>query len=396
MSQAGRYISGSSTPVDSVTGGANIVITGTASNPVVNVGLTTNHSVQVGNGALGLTQIPIGTTGQVLTGVTGSDPVFAAPAASSISITGDAGGALTGSAFTLTASAIGLSFNGAGTTETLGGTLIVANGGTGAISETNHGVLLGRGTAPIGATAVGASNTVLLGNTAADPGFGAVPNAALVNDSVTLNNGNNITVTGGSPLVLGGKASFNVTGTITNSVQIGNAGGSLSSLTAGTSGQVLSGVTASAPIFTATPMVTSISFDGVNNLSSYVADTAWTPVLAFGGASVGITYATQIGRYTKIGNLVVFTANISTSSIGSSTGAATINGLTITPDQATTYSITFSHLTYTGQVMAFTSAGSNIINLDQQLSGAGITALTNTNFAATTLIYVSGCYTTTT
>ena len=116
--------------------------------------------------------------------------------------------------------------------------------------QTMHGVLLGEGTTgAIGATSAGATNTVLLGNSGADPSFGTVPNAALTNSSVTLNSGNNITVTGGGPLALGGTASFNLTGTTANTVQIGNAGGSLTSLAAGTNGQVLLGSTSAAPIF---------------------------------------------------------------------------------------------------------------------------------------------------
>ena len=118
---------------------------GTSTETITLVG-TTNHAVQVGNAAGSLTSIAVGTTGQVLTGVTGADPVFAAPAASSITITGDSGGALGPSnAFTfLQVERRSLKFNGGGTTETLGGTLVVANGGTGAVTLT--GVLTGNGT----------------------------------------------------------------------------------------------------------------------------------------------------------------------------------------------------------------------------------------------------------
>ncbi len=66
--------------VATITAGAKISNSGTATNPIINVAGTTIHSVQVGTGATGLTQIAVGTTGQVLTGVTGADPVFASPA----------------------------------------------------------------------------------------------------------------------------------------------------------------------------------------------------------------------------------------------------------------------------------------------------------------------------
>jgi len=60
------------------------------------------------------------------TGAIGSD----AGASSSISITGDTGGALTGSSFTFTGGTTGLAFGGSGTTETLTFAGITANGGS--------------------------------------------------------------------------------------------------------------------------------------------------------------------------------------------------------------------------------------------------------------------------
>jgi hypothetical protein len=179
--------------VTSITGGANISITGTASIPIVNVAGTTNHSVLVGTGATGMTSLTAGTTGQVLTGVTGSDPVFASPAASSISITGNTGGVLTGSAFTFTAGTTGLSFGGSGTTETLSGTLVVANGGTGRTTLTAHGVLLGNGTTAITQLAAAATGATLMGSTGADPAFTGSPSFS---GSVTA--GTTVTATSGA------------------------------------------------------------------------------------------------------------------------------------------------------------------------------------------------------
>jgi hypothetical protein len=63
-----------------VVGTGNIFVTGNAGTHTETIALvgTTNHAVQVGNAAGSISSIPVGTTGQVLTGVTGSDPVFAA------------------------------------------------------------------------------------------------------------------------------------------------------------------------------------------------------------------------------------------------------------------------------------------------------------------------------
>ncbi len=147
-------------------GGNNITAAGNPGTSTITFSVTgtTNHAVQVGNASGSLTSIPVGTTGQVLTGVTGANPVFAAPAASSISITGDSGGALTGNAFTFTGGTTGLSFGGAGTTETLSGTLAIANGGTNATSfATTDGTVYYNGTRLV-TTATGTAGQVLTSN----------------------------------------------------------------------------------------------------------------------------------------------------------------------------------------------------------------------------------------
>lgn len=51
------------------------------------------------------------------------------------------------------------------------GTAVVAGGGTGATTLTAHGVLLGEGTSAIVATAVGTNGQILVGASAADPGW---------------------------------------------------------------------------------------------------------------------------------------------------------------------------------------------------------------------------------
>lgn len=73
--------------------------------------------------------------------------------------------------------------------------LAVADGGTGASTLTANGVLLGNGTSAISATAVGATNTVLHGNTGAAPTYSAVVEADITladnttNDSSTAKHG---------------------------------------------------------------------------------------------------------------------------------------------------------------------------------------------------------------
>lgn len=54
------------------------------------------------------------------------------------------------------------------------GTLAIGDGGTGATSLTDHGVLVGSGTSAITALAVGTNGQILIGSTGADPVFGTI------------------------------------------------------------------------------------------------------------------------------------------------------------------------------------------------------------------------------
>jgi hypothetical protein len=131
----------------------------------VNSGLTSN-GVVIANNNLALTATAAGTTGQVLTAVTAGAPTFQSPAASSITIAGDTGGGLTGNSFTFTGGTTGLKFGGSGTTQTVSGTLAIANGGTNAASmATTFGTIIYDGTRLV-TTAVGSSNQVLTSNAA--------------------------------------------------------------------------------------------------------------------------------------------------------------------------------------------------------------------------------------
>ncbi len=61
----------------------------------------------------------------------------------------------------------------------------VAEGGTGQVTLTNHGVLVGAGTSAITQLAVGATNSLLQGTTGTDPAFTATPTVT----SITFGSG---------------------------------------------------------------------------------------------------------------------------------------------------------------------------------------------------------------
>jgi hypothetical protein len=77
--------------------------------------------------------------------------------------------------------------------------------------------------------------------------------------------------------------------------------------------------------YSAVPVYTPSS--GSVSLSDQQAYATWSPGVAFGGGTTGLTYTTQVGRYTVHGRLVTVTGYVVINDNGSSTGAATITGL---------------------------------------------------------------------
>lgn len=129
------------------------------------------------------------------------------------------------------------------------------------------------------------------------------------------------------------------------------------------------------------------------------ATTTWTPGIAFGGGTTGITYTTQSGQYTALGNLVYFTCNIVLSNKGSSTGAVTITGLPVNTSAASSDNAlsinNFGNLTLSvGNTLVsgvFSASGSTISLQQTSLTGT-LSNLSDTNFANTSQLTFSGFY----
>jgi len=112
-----------------------------------------------------------------------------------------------------------------------------------------------------------------------------------------------------------------------------SSGSAVDAVTIDSSGNLLVGVTSANANGGVLQLKSGITFPATqvtssdaNTLDDYEEGT-WTPTIKFGGASTGITYTTQTGTYTKIGNLVRITANIVLSNKGSSTTYAEIYGI---------------------------------------------------------------------
>lgn len=129
-----------------IAGGANISTSGAASTVTINVAKTTNHTVQVGTGTVGLTQVGPGSAGQVLlSGGAAADPSYVTPTA-----TGGGGLVVTTNASTLS---YGIS-----------APVSIANGGTNATSfATTDGTVIYDGTRLV-TTATGTTGQVLTSN----------------------------------------------------------------------------------------------------------------------------------------------------------------------------------------------------------------------------------------
>ncbi len=189
-------------------------------------------------------------------------------------------------------------------------------------ANTCLGNICGSGlTTGIANTFVGSSSGILVSS-----GRGNVS----VGQSSTIN-----LLTGNFNVVIGNTSAVNWTSTESNNICITNPGVIADSgiIRIGTNAvQVkcfcagIRGVTTDAA--DGIPVVVS-STGQLGTGDNYFVGGSWTPGIAFGGLSVGVTYASQSGSYMKIGNMVFFAGTFVLTSKGSSTGTITITGFPI-------------------------------------------------------------------
>lgn len=242
------------------------------------------------------------------------------------------------------------------------GTLAVGNGGSGAVTFTDHGVLLGNSTSPFNVTAVGSSNTVLHGNTGADPTYSAVSLSADTTGSLVLNT----QVTGTLGVGNGGTgqvSNWNADGVLYASGTLATA-----STTVGSATQVLtSNGAGSAPTFQAP--VTNNYFNGVLTSGS-----TWS------GTSSSFTAATTTGTAaltTRKANGLTVTATSTTS-----------DGITWTPSSSSAV-----YLIYVSFVDNDGTVGDNIaFRLYDGTNVIGVAQLTDHIANDQSQIVISGVY----
>ena len=132
-----------------------------------------------------------------------------------------------------------------------------------------------------------------------------------------------------------------------------------------------------------------------NILDDYEEGT-WTMGVSFGGGTTGITYSSNTGYYTKIGNIVTISGYLVLTSKGTSTGDAFLTGLpfTVVNNNAgyTAVNLWINAINFGGQVQGYASKNTSTISFNQVTEAGVISSLTNTNFADNSQIMVNCTY----
>lgn len=232
---------------------------------------------------------------------------------------------------------------------------------------------------PIGQTTAAAGAFTVLTATTIDGNLGSItpaPAAVTALTATTLVNvATDLTLTAGSILSASGAITFgNENLSTTGTLSCGDIT-STGNLVIATSGK-------------------GIDF-GTSVLDDYEEGT-WTPVLTFGGASVGITYSAQLGTYTKVGNRVMVDIRLALTSKGSSTGAIAITGLPFTADNTTaTYgcpSFLFIGVTFTGSPAGAVGPGATSLQMYDNTNAGLLSSMNEGNVSDTSQIRITVTY----
>jgi hypothetical protein len=132
----------------------------------------------------------------------------------------------------------------------------------------------------------------------------------------------------------------------------------------------------------------SATSDGSGTMTSEVLDDyeegTWTPTIEFGGASVGVSYSTNVGTYTKVGNLVKASCYVQMSSKGTSAGAARIQGLPFSVGSSANYTpaaVWLSNTSFADYPMFRVNSGETYFEIEE-ITNAGVrSVLTHANYA---------------
>lgn len=386
----------------------------------------------------------LGTSGQVLTSNGGGVLPSWQTMSSSISITGDNGGALTGNSFTFTGSTTGLIFSGSGTTQSLAGTLGVVYGGTGTNNQFTQGAVVFAGASGvysqdsgnffwdvtnhrlgIGTTVPGTAVTIKGSLTIIDGGQNFLGGLVTESGSAIINYGINDTRFGSQVTASpGGFLRFQTTGSVVMQVfiraatistpsggfyitQQNNVGLSINAVaTNATDGFAYMTTCAGTP--TGTPStLTGLSpfvFDSSNN-QFYIYNSGWkmpsgyklnsfTPTM--GDGSNNFTLSTAKIHYVEIGNTVHFWTHIIWTSKGAASGLIQVSlPHTLSPSvprAAFVMGYCIGIICASGSPLVISVASINYFAMADFVSGGTPLNLDDTNFTNTGELQVTGTY----
>lgn len=91
---------------------------------------------------------------------------------------------------------------------------------------------------------------------------------------------------------------------------------------------------------------------GANTLDDYEEGT-WTPTVGGSGGQSGQVYASQVGTYIKIGQLVIASFNVTLSTLGTITTDVQVKGLPFTVNGTSNYTPTTGAIYWSGMTSSF-------------------------------------------
>jgi hypothetical protein len=132
-----------------------------------------------------------------------------------------------------------------------------------------------------------------------------------------------------------------------------------------------------------------------NKLDDY-QEGSWIPTISFGGASVDVEYNLQVGRYTKIGDLVTASCYMALADIGTSTGNAVIDGLPFASNALigglTPATLRLQNISFADIPMGYNGSSTTTIIFQESTNAGTVSTLTNGNFSDTSIVNLSISY----
>lgn len=132
-------------------------------------------------------------------------------------------------------------------------------------------------------------------------------------------------------------------------------------------------------------------------LNDYETGT-WTPTIGGSGSNPTATYSTQVGNYTKIGNMVYFVARIGLATYSGGSGTVLLRGLPFAVGGANNQFPIMTHFSQADLAVGYTTMAfrglSTETNLSLEQFGDNVTATSVlvAALAAGSTLMVNGCY----